>query len=60
MSKKLQKGSQYEKFDLDVWYVDNQSTWLDIKILYITIKKVITRSGINQDGQATIKNFKGN
>ena len=49
-----------EKFDLDVWYVDNQSTWLDIKILYITIKKVITRSGINQDGQATIKNFKGN
>jgi len=49
-----------EKFDLDVWYVDNQSTLLDIKILYITIKKVITRSGINQDGQATIKNFKGN
>jgi sugar transferase EpsL len=49
-----------EKFDLDVWYVDNQSIWLDIKILYITIKKVITRSGINQDGQATIKNFKGN
>jgi sugar transferase EpsL len=49
-----------EKFDLDVWYVDNQSIWLDIKILFMTIKKVITRSGINQDGQATIKNFKGN
>ena len=49
-----------EKFDLDVWYVDNQSTLLDIKILYMTIIKVITRSGINQDGQATIKNFKGN
>ena len=49
-----------EKFDLDVWYVDNQSTLLDIKILYMTIKKVITRSGINQDRQATMEKFKGN
>ena len=49
-----------EKFDLDVWYVDNQSVWLDIKILFLTIKKVITRSGINQDGQATMEKFKGN
>ena len=48
-----------EKFDLDVWYVDNQSIWLDIKILCMTIKKVITRSGINQDGEVTTKNFKG-
>ena len=48
-----------EKFDLDVWYIDNQSIWLDIKILYLTIKKVITRSGINQDGEVTTKNFKG-
>ena len=48
-----------EKFDLDVWYVDNQSIWLDIKILFLTIKKVITRSGINQDGQATMEKFKG-
>ena len=49
-----------EKFDLDVWYVDNQSTLLDIKILYMTIIKVITRSGINQDRQATMEKFKGN
>ena len=43
-----------------MWYVDNQSTLLDIKILYMTIKKVITRSGINQDRQATMEKFKGN
>ena len=49
-----------EKFDLDVWYVENQSIWLDIKILCMTIKKVITRSGINQDKQATMEKFKGN
>jgi len=49
-----------EKFDLDVWYVDNQSTSLDIKILYMTIIKVITRSGISQDRQATMEKFKGN
>ena len=49
-----------EKFDLDVWYVDNQSTLLDIKILYMTIIKVITRSGITQDRQATMEKFKGN
>ena len=49
-----------EKFDLDVWYVDNQSIWLDIKILWLTVKKVIARSDINQDGQATMKKFKGN
>ena len=53
------KISWEEKFDLDVWYVDNQSFWLDIRILWMTIIKVITRSGINQDGQATIENFKG-
>jgi sugar transferase EpsL len=49
-----------QKFKFDVWYVDNQSFWLDIKILIMTIIKVITRSGINQDGQTTTKNFKGN
>ena len=48
-----------EKFDLDVWYVDNQSIWLDVKILWLTVKKVIMRDGINQDGQATSKYFKG-
>ena len=49
-----------EKFDLDVWYVDNQSVWLDVKILWLTVKKVIMRDGINQDGQATAEYFKGN
>ena len=49
-----------EKFDLDVWYVDNQSIWLDIKILWLTVKKVIMRDGINQVGQSTMKSFKGN
>ena len=48
-----------EKFDLDLWYVDNQSIWLDLKILWLTVKKVIMRDGINQDGQATSKYFKG-
>ena len=36
-----------QKFDLDVWYVDNQSTWLDFKILFLTLKKVLIREGIN-------------
>jgi lipopolysaccharide/colanic/teichoic acid biosynthesis glycosyltransferase len=49
-----------EKFDLDVWYVDNQSIWLDIKILWLTVKKVIMRDGINQVGQTTTEHFKGN
>ena len=49
-----------EKFDLDVWYVDNHSIWLDIKILLMTLIKVINRSGINQEGQTTMEKFKGN
>jgi len=48
-----------EKLDLDVWYVDNQSIWLDIKILWLTVKKVIMRDGISQNGQATSEAFKG-
>jgi sugar transferase EpsL len=49
-----------ERFKLDVWYVDHWSFWLDIKILLITVWKVITRDGINQPGRATITNFTGN
>jgi lipopolysaccharide/colanic/teichoic acid biosynthesis glycosyltransferase len=49
-----------EKFDLDVWYVDNKSILLDIRILCMTIIKVITRSGINQDRKTTMEKFKGN
>ena len=48
-----------EKFDLDVWYVDNQSIWLDIKILFLTIKKVIMRDGISAKDDATMPPFKG-
>jgi lipopolysaccharide/colanic/teichoic acid biosynthesis glycosyltransferase len=49
-----------KKFQLDVWYVDNMSIWLDIKILCLTIKKVIMREGINQPGHSTIEVFRGN
>ena len=48
-----------EKFDLDVWYVDNQSIWLDTKILWLTVKKVITRDGISSSNEATMPAFKG-
>lgn len=49
-----------EKFKLDVWYVDNRSFWLDIKILFLTVKKVFVKEGISADGHATIEPFKGN
>ncbi len=49
-----------EKFKLDVWYVDNQSFKLDLKIIVITIWKALIREGINQPGQATMEKFKGN
>ena len=49
-----------EKFKFDVWYVDNCSFLLDLKILLLTIKKVIVREGISQEGQATMEKFKGN
>lgn len=48
-----------EKFKLDVWYVDNQSFWLDIKILWMTFSKVFKREGISQEGQETVEEFKG-
>ena len=47
------------KFKLDVWYVDNRSFWLDIKILFLTVKKVIVRNGINGDGEVTMGKFTG-
>jgi len=49
-----------EKFKLDVWYVDNQSFWLDCKILFLTVKKVLVRDGISADGEATMTKFTGN
>lgn len=48
-----------EKFKLDVWYVDNQSFWLDIKILFLTVKKVFIRDGISAEGEATMSKFTG-
>jgi sugar transferase EpsL len=48
-----------EKFKLDVWYVDHMSLWLDLKIIGLTIWKIIKREGINQPGQATMEEFKG-
>lgn len=49
-----------EKFKYDVWYVDNQSFLLDLKIIWMTIKKVIAREGISADGEATMPKFTGN
>jgi sugar transferase EpsL len=48
-----------EKFKLDVWYVDNQSFWLDLKILLLTVKKVFVREGISAEGEATMPKFTG-
>lgn len=49
-----------EKFKLDVWYVDNRSLWLDIKILFLTVKKGLVRDGISAEGEATMAKFTGN
>lgn len=49
-----------DKFKLDVWYVDNRSFWLDLKILFLTVKKVIMRDDISAAGEATMPKFTGN
>lgn len=49
-----------KKFELDVWYVDHCSLLLDLKIIFMTIKKVLVREGISQDGNATMEAFNGN
>ncbi len=48
-----------EKFELDVWYTENHSFWLDIKILWLTLLKVIKRSGISSKNSVTAEKFKG-
>jgi lipopolysaccharide/colanic/teichoic acid biosynthesis glycosyltransferase len=53
-------SSWEERFEQDIWYVDNQSLRLDLKILILTIRKVIKRDDINQDGVATMSKFMGN
>lgn len=49
-----------KKFELDVWYVEHVSFLLDVKIFFLTIKKVFVREGISQEGQATMEVFNGN
>lgn len=48
-----------EKFSLDVWYVDHQSFFLDIKVLFLTVKKVFVKADINAEGEATMSKFTG-
>lgn len=48
-----------EKFKLDVWYVDHVSLWTDLKVIWITVKKVLKRADISQEGQATMEPFNG-
>ena len=49
-----------DKFKLDVWYVDHRSLWLDLKILWLTARKVLAREGISAAGEATMGKFTGN
>ena len=48
-----------EKFKHDVWYIDNWSLWLDIKIIFMTVRKVFVREGVNQDDKVTMEYFNG-
>jgi lipopolysaccharide/colanic/teichoic acid biosynthesis glycosyltransferase len=48
-----------QKFDLDLWYVDHRSLWLDLKILALTVLRVVRRDGISQNGHATMPEFMG-
>jgi len=49
-----------DKFKLDVWYVDNRSFWLDMKILWLTAGKVLKQDGISHEGSVTMEKFRGN
>lgn len=48
-----------DKFALDVWYVDHRSFWLDMRILWLTVRKVLVRDGISAAGEATMPRFEG-
>ena len=52
--------SWQQKFELDAWYVENQSFWLDIKIIFLTVKKVFAQSDISAEGEVTMTKFTGN
>ncbi len=47
------------KFELDVWYVENRSFWLDLRILALTVRRVLVRDGISADGVDTMQRFEG-
>lgn len=49
-----------ERFKLDLWYVDHRSLWLDLRILWLTVRKVLVREGISAQGEATMPRFTGN
>lgn len=49
-----------EKFKLDVWYIENRSFFLDLKIIYLTFMKVLSRDGVSAEGEATMSKFTGN
>jgi lipopolysaccharide/colanic/teichoic acid biosynthesis glycosyltransferase len=49
-----------ERFRLDLWYVDHRSFWLDLRILWLTVRKVLVREGISAQGEATMPRFTGN
>jgi lipopolysaccharide/colanic/teichoic acid biosynthesis glycosyltransferase len=51
-------ASWEDRFRMDVWYVDNRTLWLDLRILLLTFVKVLTRSGISEPGRATVERFK--
>ena len=48
-----------QKFELDVWYIDRMSFWLDVKIMALTVWKILKHDGINEPGQATAQEFRG-
>lgn len=48
-----------QRFKLDIWYVENRSLWLDLKIIALTVKKVVKRDGISAAGEATMRKFEG-
>lgn len=52
--------SWQQKFELDVWYVENRSLLLDIRILFLTVKKVFVKDGVSAEGEATMAKFTGN
>nr|WP_232605548.1 sugar transferase [Photobacterium phosphoreum] len=52
--------SWQDKFKLDVWYIEHQSLWLDIKIIFLTVKKIIIKEGVNASSDITMEKFTGN